>query len=297
MYIDVARHMLATYYNLWGYDMNCLVVVNTLSGNYNQLHIPSIISRHTLPQDNITVTKLTKNCQHYHCCGYDKVIVCGGDGTLHHALNNCNNTTVKHLIYVACGTLNECAHQHCTRQQIGDIGGTQFGYVLACGTLTPIGYSATAKSKQKFKVLAYMGQIIRHYHVHNIPYTISTDNGYTAGRASLVMFLHSNRCFGLPFNKMYDIADNKLYCLIIRSNGRDSLINKIRLFLPLFRIFILGTNKAIHNKNIYFDSLTCADISVPHDTSWCIDGEQIQLGGNMHITTSNPTYKLTIDNL
>ncbi len=274
--------------------MNCLLVVNTLSGNYNKLSIPNIISRHTHPQDNITITKLTRSCQSYHCCGYDKVIVCGGDGTLHHALNSCHNTAVKHLVYIACGTFNECAHTT-TRRQIGNIEGVQFGYVLACGTLTPIGYDTKVNAKKKFKLLAYLSQILKHYHVANIPYTITANNSKLSGKASLIMFLHSNRCFGLPFNKMYDSSDNKLYMLIIRSAGKDTLFNKIKLFFPLFRIFIMGTSRPLHSKNIYFDSLTNANVDVPTSTVWCIDGEQIQLGGNMHITTNHPTYQLTID--
>lgn len=276
--------------------MNCLVVVNTLSGNYNKLCLPNIISRHTHPQDNVTVTKLTLDCTQYKCYGYDKVIVCGGDGTLHHALNSCHNTAVKHLVYIACGTLNECAHAP-ARNQIGNIQGIQFGYVLACGTLTPIGYSTKVNHKKKFKILAYISQILRHYHVANIPYTITTNSIQLSGNGSLIMFLHSNRCFGLPFNKMYDSSDNKLYMLIIKTPGKDNLFNKIRLFYPLFRIFIVGTNKKLHTKNIYFDSLTNANIDIPTNTNWCIDGEQIQLGGNMNISTAHPSYKLTIDKL
>lgn len=275
--------------------MNCLVVINTLSGNYNNLNIMDIVTRHTHPQDDVTIQRLTNRQQQYHCIGYDKVIVCGGDGTLYHALNSCNNTAVKHLVYVSCGTLNECAQIGNLRRQIGNIDGVQFGYVLACGTLTPIGYTTKTIKKKRFKALAYISQILAHYHVHDIPYAVTTDNMHVEGRASLVMFLHGDRCFGLPFNRMYDQQDNKMYMLIIGSHGKDNLFNRIRLFLPLFRVFILGTARPICNNNIYFDSFTTAKAQLPTDTSWCIDGEHIVLGGDMHINTCHPTYKLTID--
>ncbi len=277
--------------------MNCLVVVNTLSGNYQRICIADIISRHTHPSDNITVQKLTNAQQQYHCTGYDKVIVCGGDGTLHHALNSCHNTAVKHLVYVSCGTLNECAHMRHMHRQVGSTDGVQFGYVLACGTLTQIGYTTKTVAKKSFKAGAYISQILRHYHMHDIPYSIATEQGDISGRATLIMFLHSDRCFGLPFNRMYDKENGKLYMLVLRSYGRDTLWNRMRMFIPLFRVFILGTSKPLHSKNIYFDSFDSARVQLPQDMSWTVDGERITLGGKMTITTNHPTYKLTIDRL
>ncbi len=275
--------------------MNCLLILNTQSGNYNKLSLPNILTRHTHPDDSITVKKLTNCNSMYSCVGYDKIIVCGGDGTLHHALNACHNTAVRHLVYVGCGTFNESCQSQCLRRQIGDISGRQFSYVLACGTLTSIGYTTPDRHKRKIKILAYIGKILLSYKVHNIPISIYTDKLQLQCNASVVMFLHSHRCFGLPFNRIYDKRDNKLYMLVIPSTGKDNLVNRVKLLLPMIRIFLLGTDRPIHSRHIHFDSVDNADITLSQDTAWCVDGEQIQLSGTHHVSTQHPTYKLTLD--
>lgn len=275
--------------------MNCLIVINTLSGNSQRLDIKRIIAKHTHPDDNITVKTISAKRPNWSAEGYNKIVVCGGDGTLFHALNNCNNSAIEHLVYVACGTFNESCKTNATKRQLGRIDDSCFSYVLAAGSFTDIGYTTNTRWKKKFKILAYLGKVLSSYKVHNFGIDITLPNRVIHSRATLVMFLQGKQCFGLSFNKMYNQYDNKMYMLLVNSYGKDNFFNRIRLFFPLFRIFFVGIRKPIDNNRIFFSPIDSATVNLPQPTDFCIDGEKVTLSGSHTLVNVFPPYRLTID--
>lgn len=260
------------------YNVTCKVIVNADSGNYARLDIDRLLKN--LGCDNTELETIDSG-KDWSADGYDSLIVCGGDGTLHNAITKGRG---KKIIYAPCGTLNETAHTDNPITCLGQINDEFFSYVAACGSFTEIGYSAKNKNKKKFKSIAYLPQVIKSYRCHEIDAKLNVDGNETTGKFTLIMALKSNRCFGFKFNKSYN-KNKGLYLLAIRSLGKDNLTNRIRMFAPFFRVFFCGVNKPQINENwllVPFEQLT-VELKTPQ--TFCLDGEKRVLSGNLKLCT------------
>lgn len=265
-----------------------------MSGNTQRVDEDKLIKNFTNDNDYVVVKQLTNKNSSWSAIGYDKVVVCGGDGTLNHAINMCENSTVRHLIYVATGTFNETAQNRKLQSKLGKLGDELFSYVAAAGSLTEIGYATKNSHKKKHKIFAYFAQILKYYKVHNFEVQLDVNNTTYKDNVTLLMFLNSNRCFGFKFNKMYTQNDDKLYFLMVKSFGKNTLLNKIRLFFPLFRIFFLGIRKPIYTDKIIFDKFDTATVSLTTPKAFAVDGEKSVAGGRFTVQPIYPSYKLDI---
>lgn len=278
--------------------MKCLVVVNKMAGNCNKLNLAKIINMYTCATDQVKVNYVTDDKTQWTADGYEKIIACGGDGTLYNAINICNNTTtVKHLLYCACGTFNETYH---TKQQesntftYGKTAEKCFCYVSASGSFCEIGYKTNTKSKQKYKKLAYFKNILQAYKAHNIPITANINGKQLNKNATLVMVIKSNRCFGFNFNKMHKDNPDKLFLLIIDGYKKDNFASRIKMFFPFFRVFFMGLKKPKDTKRIFFDCADSFTINYHNQTDIAIDGEKITLSGQTLYSLQNTTYDFNI---
>lgn len=254
--------------------MNCKVIVNADSGNYEKLDLDKLLKN--LGCTNAAVEFIDSKSD-WSADNFDTVIVCGGDGTLHNALEKCGN---KNIVYAPCGTLNETAHTYGAIKSLGKVNDTPFSYVCACGSFTEIGYSAKNRNKKVFKALAYLPQVLSSYRSHQIHAKIISDGRVFEDDYTLLMILKSNRCFGFDFNKSYKNHEG-LYLIAIRSFGKDGLINRFKMFPPFFRVFFCGINKPQITKNwqlFPFENLSI-DLSEPQD--FCLDGEKRVLSGKL----------------
>ena len=253
--------------------MACKIIVNTDSGNGACLNVNSLISQ--LGLSECDVTRISRNSD-WSADGYDTVVVCGGDGTLHCALEKCRD---KQLIYAPCGTLNEAA-QNGEINSVGCVNGTPFTYVAACGSFTEIGYAAPDKSKKRWHALAYLPQVIRSYKCHDIPARLNIDGKQTDGNYTLLMVIKSDRCFGFDFNRCYR-KRRGMYLLAVRSAGKDCLLNRAKIFFPLFRVFFMGVNAPAQKDKwllVPFDKL---EITLKTPQNFCLDGEKRVLAGKL----------------
>lgn len=148
-----------------------------------------------------------------------------------------------------------------------------FTYVLACGSFTPIGYTAKVELKKKFGVLAYIGQVIKEYKPHRIHAKIDYDGKHVEGEFSLIMFLKSPRCFGFRFNRDFKPDSASGHLLAIRSPKHNGFLGCIEMFFPFFRTFFIGLKKEKNDK-IIFARTYDLKLNFNEDIDFCKDGEK-----------------------
>ena len=111
---------------------------------------------------------------------YDRVVVAGGDGMLHEALNAVMKLSKPVTVgYIPTGTVNDFATTHGLPKNnileaakiaagdniyvtdVGKFGDRYFSYVAAFGIATNVAYDTNQKSKKRWKVLAYVANIAK----------------------------------------------------------------------------------------------------------------------------------------
>ena len=257
--------------------MACKIIVNRDSGNCARLDLDKLVRMLGCKDAHIeNITSATD----WSAEGYDTVIVCGGDGTLHNAIGKCRN---QQIIYAPCGTLNEASATDKKLTSVGKINGENFSYVCACGSFTEIGYTAKNRHKKKWKSVAYLPQIFRQYKCHEIGATLDVDGEiFEQENYTLLMVIKSNRCFGFNFNPSYK-KNKKLYLLAIKSFGKDCLKNRARMFFSFFRVFFCGISHPMSRKNWFLVPFDKLAIRLNDKQDFCLDGEKRTLDGLLEI--------------
>lgn len=252
--------------------MNCKVVINKDSGNCKRLDVEKLLSQ----LNCCTKVEIIDSKSDWSADGFDTVLVCGGDGTLHNAIEKCRNCNI---LYAPCGTLNEAALTEKIIEKVGKVNDSLFSYVCAAGSFTDIGYKAKNDSKKRWKSLAYLPQVLKSYRCFDIAAKLNVDGKKYDGNYTLLMVLKSHRCFGFPFNKDYK-KTKKNYLVAVKSFGKDSFANRIKMFFPFFRIFVCGAKPQIKRNWMLlpFENLTM-ELEKPQD--FCFDGEKRALQGNL----------------
>ena len=275
--------------------MNCLLVVNTLSGNAAKVREQTLIEKYAAT-DNVRIEYIRDPSDEYSVDGIDKLIVCGGDGTLNHALNLCRDRDME-VYYLPVGTFNETAKgaKHGgadSLAKLGRIGSTDFSYVAAAGSFTDIGHATKAKSKRRFKIFAYFSRVLASYKAHQIGAEIETEERLFKGTYTLIMLSNAVRCFGFRFNRLHRYNSDELQLLLIKAPKRDNLWGRIKIFFPLFRAFFLGFEKEKIGKNLTFLSVKKATLRLSQETPFCVDGEYKPLLGEQ--TISKETHRARV---
>ncbi|MBO4535238.1 MAG: hypothetical protein J5755_04815, partial [Clostridia bacterium] len=151
-----------------------------------------------------------------------------------------------------------------------------FTYVLATGIFCPLGWAAPTAAKTRWHRLAYLVRVPKEYRVQDFPMRVVADGREYEGRYTLAMLIRSPVCFGLPFNRAYRPDQEGGHLLLVPTTGRDNLLNRIRLFGPLFRIFFVGLN-ADHEGGYVWRRVRSLKIEAP-TLDWCADGERWRMG-------------------
>ncbi len=216
----------------------------------------------------------------------NKVVVCGGDGTLNSILNTPTSHETE-IFYIPYGTLNELSsgdkEDEFDVYEIGEVNGKRFSYVMACGIFTPLGYVVDEKKKKRFKKLAYISEVINEYKVHRVKAVMSIDNKEYRGEYSLIMAIDSPCCFGFKFNKAYKFDDGLMHLLTIKAPKNNGFWGKVKLFFPLFRAFFIGFKKEYSSKNMLFTPFKHLEMDIDK-TTFDLDGERVVLDGKLEIS-------------
>lgn len=256
--------------------MACKIIVNCDSGNCERLDLEAL--RCMLDCKDAEIENIN-HATDWSAEGYDTVVVCGGDGTLHHAIDKCKN---QQIIYAPCGTLNEASALDTAIKTVGSVNGESFSYVCACGSFTGIGYAAKTERKKRWKRIAYLPQIFSQYRCHEIQATLELDGKILNNSYTLLMVIKSHRCFGFNFNPMYK-KSKKMYLLAIKSVGKDCLKNRIRMFFPFFRVFFCGISHPMSRKRWFLLPFDKLKITLNDAQDFCLDGEKRTLLGELEI--------------
>lgn len=205
-----------------------------------------------------------------------EVVAIGGDGTLQSVLAWCGDSPTL-VRYLPLGTLNERSEGQEGRPILGRASGGVFTYVLATGIFCPLGWAAPAGAKRKWHRLAYLVRVPKEYRVQDFPMRVVADGERYEGRYTLAMLIRSPVCFGLPFNHAYRPDEAGGHLLLVPTTGRDNLLNRIRLFGPLFRIFFVGLGEDKVCSRYVWRRVECVEIEAPL-LEWCADGERWEMG-------------------
>lgn len=194
---------------------------------------------------------------------YDLIIIAGGDGSIHLAVNGIKesgaNPTVAFLPY---GTVNDVCHTlHIPRnmQKAMDIilrGDTieydtmkdkdkYYIYTLAGGMFVSTSFKTDRKLKNVFGKLAYYITGIKEvFKMRSLPLTVVADNERFHGRYILCMLLNSNSAAGYRINKDRDIDDQLIDLILVERKK-----NYLHSLIILLRMFLFGI-KNIRNSNL-----------------------------------------------
>lgn len=263
----------------------CVIVINRLSGNGNRAD-ERTLKRALGRGYSVDFYYITKKQMLKDFSAYERIVVCGGDGTLNGILNSKMRDDVE-IIYLPYGTLNEfykggIKDNHFLKD-ICFANDLYFSYVMAAGIFTPIGYCVNDKKKRKYKALAYISHVVKEYKIHRIKAKLMTQDYCDEGEYSLIMAIDSPRCFGFRFNRLFKTDDGIMHLLAIRAPKNNGLIGKIKIFFPLFRAFFVGFNKSYHSKNMEFRPFDKLTISLNEDVDFDVDGEKKTLGGDVNL--------------
>ncbi len=274
----------------------CVVIFNPASGNHPfEPHLPKL--KKTLNDKGFTcniketeypshATELTAGLGDE---SVDLVIIIGGDGTFHEALNGLMKlSNIPRVGYIPNGTSCDIGHSlglpkanvdkaleiidHGTTVNM-DVAETNFGYftyVTAIGSYIDISYSTPRKLKRILGFMAYIISGIKEFFtISRIGLKIRHDNGVENGRYALALFVNSYQVAGLKVVKDPELDDGKIDVVLFRY---IPFLNNIRfLFAFVFRRYRLPGVKRFKT--------TQAAIETSHQRPWNQDGEKVGSGG------------------
>ena len=274
---------------------NCAIIINRLSGNSGAVDVDGLKNLFG-KKYHTQVIYIYEETILGDLSSYERVVVCGGDGTLHTVIN-CKLSSSVELVYLPYGTLNEIQHNTADDThfaEVGKAGGKYFTYVCAAGIFTPLGYIVATKNKKRWKKLAYLSKILKEYRVHRINAQLELNGETHRGEYSLIMAIDSPQCMGFKFNKMFKSDDGIFHLLTIKSPKHNGLFGKISLFFPLFRAFFVGFKKAYHSKNILFEPCTSLNVKLESPVAFDMDGERVEMHDEFNIGIEKQKYDIRI---
>jgi len=278
-------------------NKKCLIVLNSFSGGYKDVDVEKLKAAFGKGFD--VETFIIKEGNDFSYQDVDRVVICGGDGTINRAYNQYVGTNTE-VIYCPHGTLNETSKKDKLKDgifEVSDCGKANkkiFTYVFATGQFTPLGYVVDFKIKQKIKAFAYIAACVKQLKIRRINAKITADGVNYEGQYSLIMALDSPQCFQLPFNKMYQVNDNKLHMLIVKAPRFNGFFGLVELFFPFFRAFFIGFKKPYESKRMVFKELYNMDLQFDKEYDFCVDGEKWTMPTAISVKTAkfDPILKI-----
>lgn len=215
------------------------------------------------------------------------VIISGGDGTFHTALQGAEG---KRLGYLPSGTVNDVARSLGLTKRIGGSlgvilkGGTaeidcmrageeKVAYVAAAGAFTESTYCTPQSQKKALGPLAYALHGLKHgLPLDVFPVKITCDGNVTETDAVLVLILNGRSVAGFPVNRKGSMRDGMLEAAVVRQVKRPNLRRRMRALLSIGAVMLFGIR--VRRKDILFLRGHTFLIETKKDLVWDLDGER-----------------------
>lgn len=220
---------------------------------------------------------------------YDRIIVAGGDGMLHEAINGVMNLETRiDFGYIPSGTVNDFANSTKipktieqatkvaageTRQTIdvGRFGNEYFSYVAAFGAITDIPYTTNQDAKNAFGFMAYFFNALKYMDIRTLlasckKMEIITDTQVLTGEF-LVGCISNSRTIGSLKQLVPDdveLKDGLLEGLFVQKP------TNLAQFSHAMDLLVSGN---MDNPEIFSIKSTRFEIKTDEDTRWTLDGE------------------------
>ncbi len=231
---------------------------------------------------------------------YDRVVVAGGDGMLHEAVNGIMALEKKpDLGYIPTGTVNDfavsnaipkalarsaqvAAADHTEKVDLGRFNGEYFSYVAAFGAVTDVPYTTDQGAKNTFGFLAYLFNAAKYMDMRTLfgacrQITITTDGGIIDGEFLLGCISNSRSIGSLKqiLPKDVRLDDGLLEGLFIRKPANLLELNNV------LNALLVGNLKA---KNIVSVKSARFDLEFGQEAAWTLDGEDGSVHKNVSIS-------------
>lgn len=210
---------------------------------------------------------------------YDTLIIIGGDGTLHFAINELMKLEKKPILgYIHSGTLGdggkifgvnrhlkrsiEILKKQKTRQiDIGKANDSYFLYCLCNGCYSSLAYTVKSKKKRHlFQFSYYFSSLKEMFHKVSYCYEIEENGICTSKTSPFILFLNGKYMGGFQLNKEGRDNDGVMEGYF----PKPSFLNGILRFLPKKREAPVLIKEAT---------------IIPSNSSpWCLDGEKGEAG-------------------
>ncbi len=217
---------------------------------------------------------------------FDLVVACGGDGTVHEAINGIMGLIKRpRLAIIPMGTCNDFAKSlgysksikkclkiiesgYCSNIDISKINDTYFDYGLAAGSLTEISYQTTHKSKVALGKLSYYLNVLKQMNKkHSLNIKMSIDGAIPIDYSLSILLATNSRYlagFRLRRKEKIYLNDNTLQLMLIHKRGRFMTV------LLFARALLLGEFKS---KNVEFINARSIVIESNENINYNTDGE------------------------
>lgn len=217
---------------------------------------------------------------------FDKLIVCGGDGTLNQVTQAICDLNKKVLVgYVALGTTNDFSKslgivkrnyldisEHIETYQekevdVGKFNHLFFNYVASIGVFSKASYSTKTKMKNKFGRMAYLCLGVKEilfpetYHLKLFAKSNIIEDDFIYGSVSNSKYVGG---FGIFKKENIDLADGEFEVVFVK---------KPKSIFQILKLAIKVTTGHLQDKNVYYFKTSDLKIESEKETVWSIDGE------------------------
>lgn len=222
---------------------------------------------------------------------YDAIVFSGGDGSFNEAVQGlCEAERMPEVGYIPSGTVNDVAHslgipksvRRALRVVLGGenvlldcmkINDRYAMYIVAAGAFTSAPYTTPQSQKQRMGRIAYGIEGIRkNLDFQVFPVRISDGTRTVEGESVFVVLMNGKYVAGIPLNRDSSMADGKVEAALIRQRKKPNIWQKMRAYLSLARLFLLGYR--VREK--FIDRLEGShfEIETEEGVMWNFDGEK-----------------------
>ena len=230
---------------------------------------------------------------------YDAVVFSGGDGSFNEAVQGlCEASHMPEVGYIPSGTVNDVAHSlgipRRLRRALKVITGGANAmldcmkindryamYIVAAGAFTSAPYTTPQSLKKQMGFIAYgIEGLKKNLRFDVFGVTLSDGRRTVRTDSVFVVLMNGRYVAGIPLNRGSSMADGKIEAALIHQRKNPGFFGKIRAFLALARLFLLGYR--VREKQITRLEGSHFEIAADESVVWNFDGEK-GIAGNVTV--------------